>query len=84
MARAKKNATNERKYTHENTQFVIRETAEQSELEIDGKVFKLRFLENGRPFTSEYVNSMAKDVEDYAIRFINFNKAQQKHWEAQN
>ena len=50
------------------------------ELAIDGKVHEVRFLENGRPYTSAYVNVMATSVRDYAERFISFTIAQEAHW----
>lgn len=49
-------------------------------LVIDGKVHEVRFLDNGRPYTSAYVNVMATSVRDYAERFISFTIAQEAHW----
>lgn len=59
---------------------VIRTIDERVELVIDNKVYEIRFLKNGRPYTSEYVNAMATSVRDYAERFIKFTEAQEKHW----
>ena len=59
---------------------VIRTIDERVELVIDNKAYEIRFLKNGRPYTSEYVNAMATSVRDYAERFIKFTEAQEKHW----
>lgn len=68
------------KFKHEGRSVTIRKQGDRVELTIDGDVHEVRFLENGRPYTSAYVNVMAKSVRDYAERFIQFTIAQEKHW----
>lgn len=58
----------------------VRVADQQASLFIDDKTYPLRFLKNGRPYSSAYVNVMATSVKDYAERFIKFTEAQQKHW----
>lgn len=62
----------------------VRVTDQQASLFIDDKTYPLRFLKNGRPYTSAYVNVMAASVKDYAERFVSFTETQQKHWKAVN
>lgn len=81
MPFTKKESKSEKKFTHQGSEIIYRIIGQRSELEINGKVLTLRFLDNGRPYTSEYVNAMATDVEDYARKFIDFHKAQKAQWE---
>ena len=71
----------DRRFTHAGHEVVIRNVEDRVELEIDGERHEVRFLDNGRPYTSSYVNAMAVDVVDYAERFIDFAAAQQAHWD---
>lgn len=58
----------------------IRNIDGRVELEIDGVVHEVRFLDNGRPYTRTYVNSMVNNVREYAEKFIEFTAAQHAHW----
>lgn len=58
----------------------IRKSAGRVELVIDDEVHELRFLDNGRPFTSTYVNAMVTSVRGYVERFIDFTAAQESYW----
>lgn len=58
----------------------IKAEGERVTLLIDDEVHEIKFLKNGRPYTSAYVNVMAKSVHDYAERFVKFSDAQEKHW----
>jgi len=58
----------------------IRQTDEDVELVIDTDIYSVRFLKNGRPYTSAFVNVMATSVKDYAERFITFTRNQHQHW----
>ncbi len=77
----KKSSKNvDEKFTLLGRKVVIRAEGKRVELVIDNVVHEVRFLKNGRPFTSAYVNIMATSVRDYAERFIKFTDVQQKHW----
>jgi hypothetical protein len=60
---------------------VIRTKGDRVTLEIDGTIHEVRFLDNGRPYTDAFVTVEAKDVRDYAERFIDFTTRQQAHWD---
>ncbi len=73
-------ATSPARFKSKGAQVEIRTDEERVELEIDGQVHAVRFLDNGRPFTSAYVNVMAKDVRDLAEKFVIARAAQEAHW----
>ena len=58
----------------------IRTKDDNVEIVVDGKAHKVRFLDNGRPYMSEYVNAMATSVRDLAERFVDFTAAQEAQW----
>ena len=60
---------------------VIRTAGDRVTLEIDGTIHDVRFLDNGRPYTDTFVTVEAKDVRDYAERFIDFTTRQKAHWD---
>lgn len=79
MADATQQDLNER-FQYKDHDVVISSERDRVELTINGNVHVVRFLDNGRPFTSAYVNVMASSVRDYAERFITFTIAQEAHW----
>jgi hypothetical protein len=70
---------NER-FERKGRQVVIRTAAEQTEIVIDGEVHEVRFLQNGRPMTRQFVNVMATSVRDLAERFIDQLTAEEQHY----
>ena len=59
---------------------VIRTIGDRTELVLDGEPHEVKFLDNGRPWTSAFVNVMAKDVHDLAEKWIDIKTAQEAHW----
>ncbi len=59
---------------------VIRTAGDRTEIVIDGAIHPVRFLENGRPMTREFVNVMATSVRDLAERFVDQMTAEERHY----
>jgi hypothetical protein len=67
-------------FRREGRHVVIRTVDERVEIVIDGNVHRVRFLDNGRPYTRAFVNVMATSVKDLAERFVDHSMAQEAHW----
>lgn len=78
-ARAARAATAPDRFQRKGVEVEIR-TGEQIEIVIDGTVHVVRFGDGGRPFTSAYVNAMAKDVRDLAEKWVDAKTAREAHW----
>lgn len=78
--KAKKSDDRNVRFTRKGRKIAIRSEGERVEIEIDGTVHEVRFLDNGRPYTRAYVNAMATDVRNLAERFVDFTEAQEAHW----
>ncbi len=59
---------------------VIRTIDDRTELVLDGEPHEVKFLDNGRPWTSAFVNVMATSVRDLAEMWIDQKTAQEAHW----
>lgn len=81
MKREKPKSDSEDRFRHKDHEVVIRSHDERTEIVIDGNVHKVRFLQNGRPYTSAFVSVMAKSVRDLAERFVDTSVAQRAHWD---
>jgi hypothetical protein len=67
-------------FTHKNRKVEVRVKDGTVEIVVDGRAHDVRFLDNGRPYMSEFVNVMATSVKDLAELFVEFSAAQEAHW----
>ena len=81
MPKITKSQKNEERFSRKGRDVIIHRIGDKVALEIDGKTYPVKFLDNGRPYTKAYVNVMATDVRDYAEKFIDFTVNQETHWE---
>lgn len=80
MTKLKKKYPKGESFRRKNQKVEIRVKDDNVEIVVGSKPHKVRFLDNGRPFISEYVDVMATSVRDLAERFVDFTAAQEAHW----
>ena len=81
MKKVNKPVDQEISFERSKRRVVIRTTHDRVTLEIDGTIHEVRFLENGRPYTSAFVNTMVMSVRDLAEQFVDTMARQQAHWD---
>ena len=76
----KNERTPDETFARKGREVAIRTEGDRVEIVLDGEVHEVRFLDDGRPYTKEYVNVMATSVRDLAERWVDSDVAQRAHW----